>query len=127
MGRVTANEVREIFDTDLEDANLGAFINAANLMVTALLASSYSTAILKEIERWLAAHFAAHMDPVAETEKMGDGQTRYALAISRSVGGLGLNNTPYGQQVKLLDYQGILSEAGKRAAVIETALEVEDA
>ena len=127
MARVTANEVREIFDTDLEDANLDAFITAANLMVTDLLTGKYSADLLKEIERWLAAHYGAHMDPVAEQEKMGDGQVRYALAIARSSVGLGLNNTPYGQQVRVMDYLGILAEAGKRSAVIETVFEVEDA
>lgn len=123
MARVTANEVKEIFDTDLEDASLSAFINSANLLVTALLTGKYSTAILKDIEKWLAAHFAAHMDPVAENEEMGDGKNKYMLGKR----GMGLEGTPYGAQVKLLDYLGILAEAGKPSAVIQTALEVEDA
>lgn len=123
MARVSANEVREIFDTDLEDASLSAFITSANLLVTALLTGAYTDVILKEIEKWLAAHFAAHMDPVAETEKMGDGSLKYMLGKR----GMGLEGTPYGAQVKLLDYKGILAEAGKRAATVETALEVEDA
>jgi hypothetical protein len=122
--RVTANEVREIFDTDLLDENLNAFIMAANLLVTDLLTGvGYSTALLKEIERWLAAHFAAHMDPVSEDEEMGDGKNRYMLGKR----GMGLEGTPYGAQVKLLDYLGIIGEAGKPAAFVERALEVDDA
>jgi hypothetical protein len=121
--RVTANEVREIFDTDLEDANLTAFITAANLMVTDLLTGKYSASLLKEIERWLSAHFAAHMDPVAEQEEMGDANNKYMLGKR----GMGLEGTPYGAQVKFLDYLGIIAEAGKPSAVVKTALEVEDA
>lgn len=127
MGRVTANEVRNIMDTDLEDSNLDAFIISANLLVTEVLAASYDEALLKEIERWLSAHFASQMDPMAEQEKMGDGQVRYAIAIARSSVGLGLNNTPHGQQVKVLDYLGILVDIGKRSAALDTAFEVMDA
>jgi hypothetical protein len=122
--RVNANEVREIFDTDLQDENLDAFILGANLLVTDLLTGvGYSADLLKEIERWLAAHFAAHMDPVSEDEKIGDGKNKYMLGKR----GMGLEGTPYGAQVKLLDYLGIIGEAGKPAAFVERAIEVEDA
>jgi hypothetical protein len=122
--RVNANEVREIFDTNLEDENLNAFITAANLLVTDLLIGvGYSTDLLKEIERWLSAHFAAHMDPVSEDEKIGDGKNKYMLGNR----GMGLEGTPYGAQVKVLDYLGIIGEAGKPAAFVERALEVDDA
>lgn len=127
MARVTANEVRNIMETDLEDNSLDAFINSANLLITDLLTGKYSVAILADIELWLSAHFASQMDPQAEQEKMGDGQVRYALAIARSSVGLGLNNTPHGQQVRVLDYLGILADAGKRSAALETAFEAEDA
>lgn len=128
MARVTADEVREIFETDLVDTNLNAFITVANLLVTDLLVGvGYADELLKEIERWWSAHLAAQMDPVAEAEKIGDSNIKYALAISRSEKGLGLNNTPYGQQVKTMDYLGILAEIGKRSAVIETAFEAEEA
>lgn len=121
--RVTANEVREIFDTELNDASLDAFITSANALVTALLTGKYEEAYLAEIEKWLGAHFAAHMDPISETEKMGDASNKYMLGKR----GIGLEGTPYGAQVKLLDYLGVLADAGKSSAVIETALEVEDA
>ncbi len=127
-GRVTVDEVKEIFDTDLNANNIEAMIRAANMLVTAKLTGvGYADAELKEIERWLSAHFAAQMDPVAETEKIGDAQIRYALAISRGSAGLKLNNNPYGQQVCVLEYQGILVNLGKVAAVIKTAPLVPDA
>ena len=128
MARVTPAEVKEIFETGLTDASLDAFIAAANNIVTAkLTGEGYLVAELKEIERWLSAHFAAQMDPVAETEKIGDSMVRYALAISRSVKGLKLNNNPYGQQVSVIEYNGILADLGKAAATIETVFDTTDA
>lgn len=123
-GRVTVDEVKAIFDTDLTADNLEAFIRAANMLVTAkLVGIGYAAAELKEIERWLAAHFAAQMDPVAKSEKIGDAQTTYMLGKE----GDKLQNTPYGKQVCILDYQGILVDLGKTAAVLQTAPLVTDA
>ena len=126
--RVTVDEVKLIFETDLGSDNIEAFIRSANVIVNDnLVGEGVAVATLTEIERWLAAHLAAQMDPVAGSEKIGDAQVKYLLAISTSVEGLGLNNTPYGQQVRLLDPTGILAGIGKPAAVMEVAMEVEDA
>lgn len=126
--RVTVDEVKLIFETTLKADSIEAFIRSANVVVTNNLTSEgLDTATLKEIERWLSAHFAAQMDPVAKSEKIGDVQVSYALAMSGGKEGLGLNNTPYGQQVRLLDSTGILISIGRRVAILETALEVEDA
>ena len=126
--RVTVNEVKVIFETNLNADNIEAFIRSANVIVNDnLVGEGVAAATLKEIERWLAAHLAAQMDPVAGSEKIGDAQVKYLLAISTSKDGLGINNTPYGQQVRLLDPTGILAGLGKPAAVIEVAMETEDA
>jgi len=123
-GRVSVDEVKAIFETDLTADNLEAFIRAANMLVTAKLTGvGYAAAELKEIERWLSAHFAAQMDPVAVTEKIGDAQTKYMLGKE----GDKLTNTPYGKQVCILDYQGILVDLGKTAAILQTAPLVTDA
>ena len=126
--RVSVDDVKAIFETNLKANSVEAFIRAANVIVNDNLTNEgVATATLKEIERWLAAHLAAQMDPVAISEKIGDAQVKYGLAMANSKEGLGLNNTPYGQQVRLLDPTGILAGIGKSAAVLETALEVETA
>ena len=114
--RVTATEVKEIFDTTLSDAQLDTFILAANLVVTEKLSTSgLSTAMLKEIERWLSAHLAAIRDQMPSQEKIGDASVRY-----QGETGMGLRFTSYGQQVMLLDTTGTLANSlGKKGAVIK--------
>lgn len=126
--RVTVNDVKAIFETTLGADNIEAFIRSANVVINDnLTGKGIADATLKELERWLAAHFAAHMDPVAGSEKIGDAQVKYLLAMSSGADGLGLNNTPYGQQARILDPTGILASIGKPAAVFETALQVRGA
>lgn len=110
--------VKEIIDTDLTNEQVAPFLAAANTMVTDLLLSeSYSTTTLKEIERWLAAHFVAVRDPQVISEK-----TDYAQATYEGKTGMGLNSTRYGQQAMILDHHGILARvaAGKRPAEVKT-------
>ena len=112
MARVTDVEVKEILDTIIDTT---PFITAANLIVTEKLGGSdLSSAMLKEIERWLSAHLACSMDPRAKLESLGDGSKSYEGQTD-----LGLDNTKYGQNVKLLDTTGVLASLGKQAAKVE--------
>lgn len=114
MARVTDAEVKEIFDTDIADTT--PFITVANILVTDVLGSeSLSTTLLKEIERWLAAHFASMRDPRIQREKLGDADVTY-----HGKSAMGLDGTPYGQQAKLLDTSGKLESIGKMKAEIKT-------
>ena len=115
MARVTNAEVKEIIDTELTEAQVAPFVEIANLIVTDRLTGEHSTALLKEIERWLAAHFAAIRDPRAKSEKTADASATYY-----GNAGLGLNHTPYGQQVLAMDTTGILASLGKRKASFRT-------
>jgi hypothetical protein len=111
MARVTTDEVKEIFKTSL--TNLSAFITAANLVVENNLASSgYSDETKKEIERWLAAHFASVRSPTLRSSSLGDASEAY----SRGKLGIGLSFTEFGQQVRMLDHKGILSRLGQPVA-----------
>lgn len=113
--RCTGIEVKEILDTTLTENEVAPFIIASNATVTAILGSSgLSTAQLKEIERWLAAHFAAIRDPRISREK-----TEGAEAIYHGKSNMGLDHTPYGQQVKLLDTTGTMTNLGKKKALVE--------
>ena len=117
--RVTGSEVKEIISTTLSAEALAPFITAANLLVTAKAGSSaYSTAELKELERWLSAHFVSIRDPSksAVVEKqVGESRERYAVMKSSGVK-RSLETTPYGQQVLILDYLGCFADIGARTA-----------
>ena len=107
--RATANEVLAIVATDKTD--IEPYIEAANQLVTELLSSSgFSDDRLKEIERWLAAHFLSVSDTgggaITEHET-GDTRVRY-----QSVSGENLRNTSYGSQVLLLDTSGAFARLG---------------
>lgn len=107
--RVTEDEVHEIIDVDSEITTLIPFITAANLLVTERLGtSSLSAAQLKEIERWLAAHFVAVRDRRTSQETLGSANQSFTGKT-----GYGLEFTPYGQQVLLLDSTGLLSKKAR--------------
>lgn len=127
--RVTSEEVEDIlqFDSTIED--LTPFIAAAEQLVTRMCANApapanYSAAELKEIERWLAAHFIAIRSPRYLSESLGPQSHSIALQV-----GLNLGLTPYGQQAMLLDVFGGLAyidkhvTQGKRGRPRITSLE----
>jgi hypothetical protein len=116
--RVNDTEVKEIITTSLDTT---PFIIAANALVTEILGddTTIGATMLKEIERWLAAHFTAISDPRAHTESLGEASVKYALAIYNGPGGLELKSTPYGQQVLILDFTGKMSRLGKRRTTFQ--------
>ena len=104
--RATEAEVKEIIDTDRSTEQVTPFLKVANLLITDVLSDQeYSADLLKEIERWLAAHFVAIRDPRTTKEKIGEAENTYQGKF-----GEGLSGTSYGQQVMLLDYKGVLAE-----------------
>jgi len=111
MARVTAAEVKEILDTTLTDARVDAFIIAASAAVDEMLGNSnLGATLLKEIERWLAAHYiVATIERQATHEKAGPVEQRFA-----DVFGQYLLSTTYGQTAAQLDTTGTLSNAGKK-------------
>jgi len=112
--RVTQGEVEAIIETDVAD--LLPFIVMADLLVTEKLAGlGLSDDMLKEITRWLSAHFVAIRDPRAKQEKTGEAAATFFLGKE----GTGLNSTPYGQQALLADITGTLSGLGKGIASVK--------
>lgn len=106
MPRVTEAEVKQIIKTELTLEEVTPFLAAASHLVTEILTDEgYGNDILKDIEMWLAAHFVAIRDPQISKERIGDVDATY-----HGKSGLGLNHTPYGQQVMLLDHHGKLAE-----------------
>lgn len=110
--RVTDQEVKEIFDTTIDTS---PFIIAASKIIDNKLSTKFSEEVLKEIERWLAAHFVCARDPRAISETVGNTSINYSGSY-----GLGLDSTHYGQMVKILDSSGTLANLGKKIARIDT-------
>lgn len=118
--RVTGTEVKTIITTQKTADQVESFITPANLIVTGQLGSlSLGDALMKEIEKWLSAHFVAIDDSSARVEqkKVGDASTKYEGKTD-----MGLKFTRYGQQVMMLDTSGTLSNLGKRRAAVKTII-----
>jgi len=121
MARVTEAEVKEIIEVDTSITDISAFITAANQTVTTKCTdSSLTDAILKEIERWLAAHFVAIRDTRRSAEKAGSVGENFQYSL-----GLNLQVTMYGQQACMLDTSGALLAMSKGAAGVATITAIE--
>ena len=62
--RVSSDDVAEILDNKTNADNVDAAITVANTLVNKI--TGLTEAELKEIERWLAAHFVAIYNPVTQ-------------------------------------------------------------
>jgi hypothetical protein len=118
MARVRGSDVKCIITTTKTSEQIEPFITAANLMVSDVLSGSgQSSALLKEIERWLSAHFVAIDDGSArrKSEEIGDASAEYEGKTD-----MGLKFTRYGQQVLLMDTSGLFAQVGMKGAEIKT-------
>ena len=119
MALVTSDEVKEIIDVDTT-LILTPFIGIAHLIVDEnLVDSGYTAARLKEIERWLSAHFVAIRDKRISDEKIGE----VAVSYDRAGLGKGLEATTYGQQALMLDSSGLLMQVSGSASLEVFGLE----
>lgn len=110
--RVISSEVKLIIDTDLTDSEISSFIETANMVVDEVLSDStvLSTRQLKEIEKYLSAHFIC----VREGQAMAEGADAGNITYTRQKG-KGLESTSYGQTAMALDETGTLgAEVGKK-------------
>ena len=113
--RTSADEVKAIITTSLTDDQVDVFIDVASQLVTDNVTCGLGEAALREIERWLAAHLIAMTrSRMAKTEKIGEASITY-----NGVFGSGLDSTPYGQTVKMLDTCGSLANLGKKTIFIK--------
>lgn len=102
--RVTEGEVKKLMRTGLDESDITPHLKSANMLVTnACAGAGYGADELAQIELWLAAHFVSVTDPAVSREKIGESDTVYHGKTD-----MGLDHTPYGQQVKMLDYKGKL-------------------
>lgn len=104
--RVTAAEVKVLILTSLSDTDVDQFIGTANVLVTEELADKgLSGARLKEIERYLSAHFVTMREESGGIIKTRTGESWDDHGIKV---GIGLLETRYGQQAVALDATGTL-------------------
>ena len=116
MPRVTVAEVRLIIDTERTDPQVTAYIGTGSVFVDALLLDKGLTEPqLKEIERWLSAHFiATAMERQAIHQKAGPAEQRFSDIFSK-----GLNNTTFGQAAIALDTSGTLLALDRRNMILK--------
>ena len=80
--RVTEQEVLDIMDSGIEvsSTQMTAMITAASSVIDNVFAddSTVTDALLKELERWLSAHYVAStLARMAEKEKVGQAEVTY--------------------------------------------------
>jgi hypothetical protein len=114
--RVTAAEIRAVIDYD-DAIPIDAFITAANALTDYVSSqdsdSLLSAALLKEIERYLAAHFYESRDPQYTSRSTGGASGNFQGQFKT-----GLESSKWGQHAMVLDVTGTLRNLndGKQAA-----------
>jgi len=113
--RVTAIEVKAIMPgVSILDATVDLYIAAGTLIINSVFGATDVSDLTTQIEKWFIAHMiASTQNRMAIEEKLGDASVKY-----HDWKGEGLNSTPYGQMVILLDQAGLMANIGKRAASI---------
>jgi len=112
--RVTATEVKQIIETDFVDTIVDAFIAGATAVIDSALSSSgLSTALMKEIERWVAAHLVAQRERQIKKAGAGSANVEYIGVFE-----MGLNSTQYGQTAIALDTTGTLASLSLKKAYL---------
>ena len=121
----TPCKVRDITGTDLTDDRLNAFIRTAHLIVeNVTVGCGYSEEVICELEVWLAAHLSTAAEPLVGTERIGS--TYLSYVRNQSANAVGLNSTPYGQHLQLIDTCGALSDAEKQKLFFTVYTEYDD-
>jgi len=116
--RVTAEEVKVVFDTQEADATVEAFIGVANRMVTANLSGELNDDILTDIELFLSCHFLSCKDPRTSEESDVEVSAKFTAKY-----GKGFESTTYGQMALSLDSTGILINLGKSGVTVHAVVE----
>jgi len=114
--------VKRVFSTALTETEISPYLKTASLVVDTYLAGEgMSATLLREIELYLAAHFAAFVrDRPAVEEIIDEAEIRYpANSLGKN-----LDATPYGQIAKSLDSSGKLNAIGESTTAMMEALEL---
>ncbi len=118
MARALLSDVRAILTDDIEltDNELNVFLTTATTLVDAeLVGSGLPDALLKEIEKYLAAHFASLKGIRAgvSNQRVDDASETYTVAGANI---RSLQGTHFGQAAIALDTSGRLAQLGRTQA-----------
>ena len=114
--RVTVDEVLAILPPGLPALPVTPFISTANLVVEEdLVGKGMSESRLKEIEKYLAAHFATVTTGELTARKVGDSMDDFVKTRMYE----GLRGTTFGQQAVSLDASNTLVDTDKRDSSFE--------
>lgn len=103
--RVTGEQVKEIFTTDMDASAIEPFIRTANVLINSQSdILELSDSVLFEIELWLSAHYASAKDQRITYQSYGDSKSKFQGEYGKS-----FNATDYGQRAIDLDTTGTLS------------------
>ena len=109
--RVTEPEVAALIETD-STLSLAPFIATATALTDYVSSKDsnglLTTALLLEIEKYLAAHFYEHRDSQYIEKKTGD-----ASAVFQGEFGMRLDSSKWGQTALMLDVSGTLAALNK--------------
>lgn len=118
MTRASEDDVRNVidYDTDLPLVSMAPFIRAASTLVDKVESNDSSSLLtsadLKEIETWLAAHFYAHKDLQFKRSEAGEGKAQYQVGMDEKGP---LNSNIWGKTAMLLDVTGYLADQNQQA------------
>ena len=104
--RTTERAVRAILGGHYDNSTgLQPFIDTASSLVDDISAAAPSilASRLELIERWLAAHYYEHSDPIASSRSTGKASGQFQGRTE-----MGFDSTKYGQEAKRLDTSGLL-------------------
>lgn len=117
MARTSVDDIKDIIELDtLTDAQIAAFMNDANQIVTNRLAGHTTDANLKLIEKWLSAHLCSMREQRVQRARDGPITREYEGGEF----GLGLEFTRYGQQAVALDPTGRLRATPRNIETVNT-------
>ena len=109
--RVTNEEVRALIDAD-DSLSVAPFIDTATALTDYVSAQDtlgmLNAALLKEIEKYLAAHFYEHLDPQYIEKKTGDAEAKFQGEF-----GMSFDGSKWGQTAKDLDVTGTLASLSR--------------
>lgn len=114
--RIDSDDVKQIYGTDLRTSEIDACIEAASPIVDSITTTDASPALtaaeLRNIEKYLAAHFVWLRDPKALREVLGESEAWHFPASVTTAWSRGLGMTPYGSMAMMLDRTGTLARLG---------------
>lgn len=123
--RIDADDVKQIYGTDLRTSEIDACIEAASPLVDTIVTTSVTPTItaaeLRNIEKYLAAHFVWLRDPKTLREVVGESEAWHYPASVTTSWRQGLGLSPYGQMATALDRSGTLAKLGLKQAVFRVA------